>query len=163
MIRSYFGEDATDAFHNFHRNMPRAYKLLEKLPKKPAQKKATKAGEVNVEEEFRAWKADLEKRGFFKPRPVEILYKIVEPCIMWGLACAAMAYLPGWFGISIALVLVSMQDAGQGCVQHGCRGRTSQGVLLCGEAMQGRGVAQSAVVQAPVKAGVPAAPDSCTD
>ncbi|GFH08889.1 cytochrome b5 heme-binding domain-containing protein, partial [Haematococcus lacustris] len=119
VIRFYYGQDATDAFHNFHRNAPRARKWLEKLPRKPvepAQKSSPES--IDVDAEFRAWQQSLQDRGFFKPSFTRIGLQCLEPLVMVAAACLLMAQLPGATGLLLALPLIAMANVKCGWIQH---------------------------------------------
>mmetsp|Transcript_22828 Transcript_22828/g.58115 ORF Transcript_22828/g.58115 Transcript_22828/m.58115 type:complete len:429 (-) Transcript_22828:551-1837(-) len=116
VISSYFGQDATDAFSQFHMNMPKADKWLKTLPKRPVEKKKT--GKVDVEAEFREWTEDLTRRGFFKPSYPYVVYKIAEPLVMYAIGCYLMATFPSAWSIAVACILFSQANVKCGWIQH---------------------------------------------
>lgn len=77
VIEYYVGQDATDAFREFHSNHPKAAAILRTLKRRSvAESPAGKAiPRDHVAEDFASWRADLERRGFFKVRlgPRELL------------------------------------------------------------------------------------------
>lgn len=116
VIRSFLGQDATDAFNQFHMNLPKAHKWLAKLPKRPAQKK--KADGIDVEAEFREWTEDLTRRGFFKPSYTYVVLKIAEPILMYAIGCYLMAKFQTAWSIAAAVVLFGQANVKFGWIQH---------------------------------------------
>jgi len=47
-----------------------------------------------LDQEFRAWQADLEARGFFKPSYMHVTCRLLEIVAIYALGCAALSVLP---------------------------------------------------------------------
>jgi len=88
VIKFYAGKgiDATDAFNNFHMRSGKAKKWLSGLPSRPADQSSTEKeqlpGQAELLEDFRQLTKDLEARGFFKPAPLHVAYRVSEIILM---------------------------------------------------------------------------------
>jgi len=69
------GQNATEAFNEFHFRSEKAKKVLKSLPHKPIEKKFD---DEQILKEFTEFRADLVRRGFFTPSYFHIVYRVVE-------------------------------------------------------------------------------------
>jgi hypothetical protein len=60
-----------------------------------------------LDQEFRAWQADLEARGFFKPSYMHVTCRLLEIVAIYALGCAALSVLPNTMGLIVACLLVN--------------------------------------------------------
>ena len=78
------GQNATQAFAEFHSRSPKALAILNSLPKTKLDELHTTDREIL--EEFNAFRQSLVERGFFTPSYAHIAYRFVELCGLFGLA-----------------------------------------------------------------------------
>jgi fatty acid desaturase len=111
VIRFNYGQDATDAFMNFHHNSERALRVLRSLPNKIKDS-------TIIDKEFRDWRQSLVDRGFFEGSGIHVVRRLLEPFVLYSLGLFCMYANPGMFGISLALALFALANVRMGWVQH---------------------------------------------
>ena len=101
------GQDATNAFQEFHYRSKKALTILKLLPHKKI------VVEDKELEDFQNFRRSLEERGFFKPSRIHILYRITELVLLYGLSVLATTY-----NIWLSVLLFGFFGAKCGWLQH---------------------------------------------
>ncbi len=78
------GQNATEAFNEFHFRSAKAHAILASLPKRKLDKPHPEDREVL--DDFKKFRQSLVDRGFFKPSYAHILYRFVELCGIFAFA-----------------------------------------------------------------------------
>jgi hypothetical protein len=78
------GQNATEAFNEFHFRSTKARAILASLPKRKLD--APHPNDREVLDDFKKFRQSLVDRGFFKPSYVHILYRFVELCSIFAFA-----------------------------------------------------------------------------
>ena len=105
------GQDATEAFEEFHYRSKKAKQVLRFLPHSPVKIKNTENNEML--EDFAKFRKSLEKRGFFKPNYYHVLYRIFEIFALYILA----TYLAN-HNIIASIILFGLLGGRSGWIQH---------------------------------------------
>jgi len=101
------GQDATNAFQEFHYRSKKALMILKSLPRK---KRVVEDKEL---EDFQNFRRSLEERGFFNPSSIHIMYRITELVFLYGLSILATTY-----NIWLSVLLFGFFGAKCGWLQH---------------------------------------------
>jgi fatty acid desaturase 2 (delta-6 desaturase) len=104
------GQNATEAFNEFHFRSEKAKKVLKSLPHKPNEKKFD---DEQILKEFAAFRADLERRGFFKPSYFHIVYRVLE---LIGLFAFGVYMIPR--NLVISILVLGLFGGRCGWIQH---------------------------------------------
>lgn len=114
------GQDATNAFEEFHYRSKKARRILDSLPKTkitplpiPSKEDSPQKGGGQGGTEFPLFRQSLEERGFFKPSYSHVAYRIVELC---GIYSAAMYMIP--INIYVSILLFGFFGGKCGWLQH---------------------------------------------
>jgi len=102
------GQDATNAFQEFHYRSKKAMAILQSLPR--SSKTSTDKGML---EDFQQFRKSLEDRGFFKPSYSHVAYRLVELCLLYGISIAAIRY-----NLFLAILLFGFFGGKCGWLQH---------------------------------------------
>lgn len=104
------GQNATEAFNEFHFRSEKAKKMLKSLPHKPVEKKFD---DEQILKEFTEFRTDLERRGVFKPSYFHIVYRVVE---LFGLFAFGIYMIPK--NIVISILTLGLFSGRCGWIQH---------------------------------------------
>jgi len=109
------GQDATNAFEEFHYRSKKARLILQSLPKTKTimKKKQEQEQEKEMLLDFKRFRQSLEERGFFKPSYSHIFYRVVELSAIYG---AAMYMIPN--NIYLSILLFGLFGGKCGWIQH---------------------------------------------
>jgi len=108
VIHSMTGQDASQAFEEFHYRSKIAKKVLHSLPHIPI-----KTSDDEMLKDFILFRQSLEQRGFFKPNYVHVSYRIVELVSLYILA----AYLIQK-NVILSILLFGLIGGRAGWIQH---------------------------------------------
>ena len=104
------GQDATNAFEEFHYRSKKATRILQSLPK---VKIATPKDEHEMLLDFKRFRQSLEDRGYFEPSYSHIVYRLIE---LFAIYSAAIYMIP--VDISISILLFGLFGGKCGWIQH---------------------------------------------
>ena len=114
VIKYMVGQDATNAFEEFHFRSKKAKTILHSLPRtKIDQPKGNETTEQKMLVDFARFRKSLEDRGFFKPSYSHITYRIVELFIIYSFAIYTMRY-----NMVLSTILLGLFSGRCGWVQH---------------------------------------------
>lgn len=119
------GQDATNAFQEFHYRSKKAFAVLKSLPHKK------RVIEDNELEDFQNFRRSLEERGFFKPSPLHIIYRTTELALLYGLSVLATRY-----NIWLSVLLFGFFGAKCGWLQHEAGHNSFTGDIKTDKAIQ---------------------------
>ena len=105
------GQDATEAFHEFHYRSKKAKEVLRVLPHSLV--KIQNRDDNEMLEDFTKFRESFEKRGFFKPNYLHVSYRIFEIFALYILA----TYLANHNIIS-SIILFGLLGGRCGWIQH---------------------------------------------
>ena len=107
------GQDATNAFREFHYRSKKANAILKTLPVVKTSIIQDKNADKEIQEDFQQFRRSLEDRGFFKPSHSHVVYRIVELCLLYGISVLAIRY-----NIGLAILLFGFFGGKCGWLQH---------------------------------------------
>jgi fatty acid desaturase len=116
IIKYMSGQDATNAFEEFHYRSKKARAILQSLPRTKIEhtdQKDTTTTEQKMLEDFVRFRKSLEDRGFFNPSYFHITYRILELFAIYSFAIWSMQY-----SIAASIVLLGLFGGRCGWVQH---------------------------------------------
>ena len=114
VIKYMAGQDATNAFEEFHYRSKKARAILQSLPRtKVDPNEGTQTTEQKMLEDFVRFRKSLEDRGFFAPSYFHITYRILELFAIYSFAIWSMQY-----SIAASIVLLGLFGGRCGWVQH---------------------------------------------
>jgi fatty acid desaturase len=105
------GQDATQAFNEFHYRSKKAQTVLKSLPY--VSIKSNEPEDKKMLEDFAKFRDSLEKRGFFKPSYLHVSYRVIELLALYLLAAHLIRY-----NIIASLLLFGLVGGRCGWVQH---------------------------------------------
>lgn len=105
------GQNATEAFNEFHFRSKKAHAILASLPKRKLDKPHPNDREVL--DDFKKFRQSLIDRGFFKPSPVHILYRVLE---LFGIFAFATYMIPR--NLVVSTMLFGLFGGRCGWIQH---------------------------------------------
>ena len=106
------GQDATNAFQEFHSRSKKAMAILKSLPRL-SKSSIQLDNDKGMLEDFQQFRKSLEDRGFFKPSYSHIAYRMVELCFLYGISVATIRY-----NIFLAILLFGFFGGKCGWLQH---------------------------------------------
>jgi fatty acid desaturase len=115
VIQYMAGQDATNAFEEFHFRSKKAKQILQCLPRTKVEPNdlLPNTTEQKMLEDFSRFRKSLEDRGFFKPSYSHITYRILELIAIYSFAIYTMQY-----SIAASIVLLGLFSGRCGWVQH---------------------------------------------
>lgn len=114
IIKYMSGQDATNAFEEFHYRSKKARTILQSLPRtKIDSVKGEPTTEQKMLEDFVRFRKSLEDRGFFNPSYLHITYRILELFAIYSFAIWSMKY-----SIAASILLLGLFGGRCGWVQH---------------------------------------------
>jgi len=92
VIKFGLGNDATDAFRQFHNRSEKAHKWLKTLPKRKVDEAGRKRlekegfffGNSALLEDYRKLEAELKAEGVFDPSPLHVAWRILEIALIYA-------------------------------------------------------------------------------
>ena len=115
IIKYMSGQDATNAFEEFHYRSKKARAILQSLPRTKIE--PTDVEETTTEQkmliDFARFRKSLVDRGFFAPSYLHITYRILELFAIYSFAIWSMQY-----SIAASIVLLGLFGGRCGWVQH---------------------------------------------
>ena len=109
------GQDATNAFEEFHNRSKKAKSVLQSLPKKKIE--ILNTGVIDrdraILEDFKAFRQSLEKRGFFTPSLPHVIYRIFELVCIYAFAVKMIQ-----INIYVSILLFGLFGGRCGWIQH---------------------------------------------
>jgi len=105
------GQDATQAFEEFHYRSKKAKTVLRSLPH--VRIKTREIDDKKMLEDFVKFRRSLEERGFFKPNCVHVSYRVLEILALYVLAAYVIRY-----NIAVSLLLFGLVGGRSGWLQH---------------------------------------------
>nr|KAF6275405.1 fatty acid desaturase 2 [Myotis myotis] len=122
VIGHYAGEDATDAFQAFHRDLDFVRKFLKPLligelaPEEPSQDRGKNS---QITEDFRALRKTAENMNLFKSNHLFFLLLLAHIIVMESLAWFTVFYFGnGWIPTVITAFVLATSQAQAGWLQH---------------------------------------------
>jgi fatty acid desaturase len=107
------GQDATDAFREFHYRSKTANSILKSLPILKTIKTPSEDNDKEMLKEFKIFRKSLEDRGFFKPSYTHIIYRISELCMLYTISVLTIHY-----NVFFAILLFGFFGGKCGWLQH---------------------------------------------
>jgi fatty acid desaturase len=105
------GQDATQAYNEFHYRSKKANTVLKSLPR--VLSKSRDIDDKEMLEDFAKFRESLVDRGFFKPNYLHVSYRIIELLALYLLAAHLIRY-----NIIASLLLFGLVGGRSGWVQH---------------------------------------------
>lgn len=105
------GQNATEAFREFHYRSKKAHAVLKTLPSAPLAERHSTDREVL--DDFERLRHSLVLRGFFEPSRPLVAYRICEQALLYGLAVWLMSARP-----LASVLLLGLFKARCGWIQH---------------------------------------------
>ncbi|XP_074228008.1 acyl-CoA 6-desaturase isoform X2 [Camelus bactrianus] len=122
VIGHYAGEDATDAFFAFHRNLDFVRKFMKPLligelaPEEPSQDHSKNS---QITEDFRALRKTAEQMNLFKANHLFFLLLLAHIFVMETIAWFTVFYFGnGWIPTIITAIILAASQAQAGWLQH---------------------------------------------
>jgi len=112
VINYMSGQDATNAFEEFHYRSKKAKAILQSLPRTKVEYK-NPTTEQKMLEDFVRFRKSLEERGFFTPSYLHITYRILELFAIYLFAVYTMRH-----SIAVSIVFLGLFGGRCGWVQH---------------------------------------------
>lgn len=125
------GQDATNAFEEFHYRSKKARVILHSLPKQRIKKDKGREKEDDMLLDFQRFRQSLEERGFFKPSYSHIFYRVIELTTIYG---AAIYMMPN--NIYISILLLGFFGGKCGWIQHEGGHHSLTGIIPIDKAIQ---------------------------
>jgi hypothetical protein len=114
VISYMYGQDATNAFEEFHYRSKTAKRILQSLPRtKNDISISINDTEQQMLQDFARFRKSLEDRGFFAPSYLHITYRILELFAIYIFAVYTMRY-----SIAVSVVVLGLFGGRCGWVQH---------------------------------------------
>ena len=114
VISYMYGQDATNAFEEFHYRSKTAKRILQLLPRKKIDiSVSVNDTEQQMLQDFARFRKSLEERGFFTPSYFHITYRILELFAIYIFAVYTMHY-----SIAVSVVVLGLFGGRCGWVQH---------------------------------------------
>jgi fatty acid desaturase 2 (delta-6 desaturase) len=105
------GQDATNAFEEFHYRSKKAKRILKSLPKKKIVIKKEEEKEMILD--FKRFRKSLVERGFFTPSYSHIIYRFIE---LFAIYSAAIYMIP--YDTAVSILLFGLFGGKCGWIQH---------------------------------------------
>jgi len=105
------GQDATDAFNEFHYHSKKAKLVLKSLPSKVIKRNVENDQEML--EDFAKFRKSLEDRGYFKPNYIHITWRAMELVVLYLFATYMIKY-----NTIAAILLFGLCSGRSGWIQH---------------------------------------------
>jgi fatty acid desaturase 2 (delta-6 desaturase) len=113
VINYMLGQDATHAFKEFHYRSNKASKYLKTLPVIENKNNYNVNNDLDMLEDFKIFRNNLEKDGFFESNYYHIFYRIIELILMFGIGCY---FIP--INIYLSLIIFTLFSGRCGWIQH---------------------------------------------
>lgn len=124
------GQDATNAFQEFHYRSKKATVVLNSLSKTKIENNKPK-DDNDMLKDFDLFRKSLEDRGYFKPNITHILYRIFELLFIYGLFVYMIPY-----NIYTSLVLYGIFGGRCGWIQHEAGHNSLTGIIKIDKLIQ---------------------------
>mmetsp|Transcript_15241 Transcript_15241/g.20122 ORF Transcript_15241/g.20122 Transcript_15241/m.20122 type:complete len:428 (+) Transcript_15241:38-1321(+) len=111
VITYYAGQNASEAYHEFHSRSKSADKYLKSIPSRPAEQESSDA----LVRDFNELRDQLEKEGFFKPSIPHVMMRLTEIVAMHALGFW-MILAQGW--VFAGLVVLGIVQGRCGWLMH---------------------------------------------
>lgn len=106
-------KDATETFNEFHYRSKTAKKYLNSLPKTKLFQSTNIDTDIDMLEDFRLFRQELEQEGFFEPNYYHIFYRVFELAFLFFLGCYLIP-----INIYISLFIFVLFSGRCGWIQH---------------------------------------------
>ena len=123
------GQDATEAFHEFHYRSDRARAVLASLPK--TRRESPHPTDRALLDDFRMFRQSLVDRGFFRPSYAHVAYRLAELCGLFALAAHTIPTSP-----IVSTFLFGLFSGRCGWVQHEGGHNSLTGNMRCDKWIQ---------------------------